>query len=181
MRNISELLENALVLVPIAILVFVRVFAKVLIDKKKRKRVESKARPTRQTPARKALDRLSQFMTGSLEQALVVQEPLDFELTQKRRYESPQSTTQAILSQEPRRAALSTLMATDVREASANAQMPGGSPTGGSLFTAVASPRVAASAVASTRSFPHAVERLSPLKQAFVFSAILGKPRYFDY
>ncbi len=165
MRNISELLKNALVLVPIAILVFVRVFAKVLVDKKKRQRVESNARPSSKTPVRKAFDRLSKFMTGSQDPSTALREPLDFELSEKRRFERPESTPKAVATPAPRQAVMRPSMPAGVGRASSNAQRSGASPTG----------------LAAPSPFPQTVKRLSPLKQAFVFSAILGKPRSFDY
>jgi hypothetical protein len=169
-RSLSELLQNALVLIPIAILIFVRVFAKVLLDKKKRQKAESKAKPSRQTPASKILDRLNRFMSGSLEQTQVIHEPLEFELSEKRRLERPEPTTQAASSKTPYQAAPRVAQATGVVSAGVDAQLAG-------------EPKVERAPPeddAYTRPFPQTVEHLSPLKQAFVHSVILGKPRSLD-
>lgn len=87
MRNLSELLSNALVLAPLAILIFVRVFAKVLTDKKKH--TQAKPHTPRSTP--KLIEKFRSFITGDVEPAPTIGEPLDFEVVEKRKTEKPES------------------------------------------------------------------------------------------
>jgi len=168
-RNLANLLENVLILIPLAILIFVRVFSQAVKAKAKAKaeqgdgalrstRGAGTSAPSSDGARKSPFKGLAALFQGrASETSVEASEPLHFELRAR-----------AAERQKPRVAP------------SGRYELPVVSPEPSEPPAASAPGKRAPSVAPEAFAFPSRVEALAPLKRAFVFGVVLGRPRALE-
>ena len=160
----EELFNNILVLVPVALLIFLRVFAEGARKRSEKTRKEAVASAPKKaqaaqkaTPAAKQdlMGRLRRYLSGSLDQLMDKPEPLHFEEEAQKRLGHFKASNGNATPPKPGTALAPQHLLPGAMEESA---------------AIVHEPPI-------RYVFPKQLERMSPLKRAIVLSEVLGKPK----
>jgi hypothetical protein len=174
--DLNDIFDNIYILIPVALFIFLRVFADAL---QKRNQAGESTRNVAKAVKRKPrpasfLSKLRDRFTGLSSHTRAPREPLDYEVSELPRYERPavKHTTHAV----PRRLVVETAKAAGGARTGVQSATMGSEKTD----TASVSARPRIQGIAYPSPFPAAVERLPPLQKAFTMTVVLGKPKSLE-
>ncbi len=176
MPDLSEIFENIYILIPVALVIFLRVFADAL---QKRNQAGESPRNAPKAATRKPrpasfVSKLRDRFAGLSSRARASGEPLDYEVSELPRYDRPAAKrpTHAV----PKRLVVEAAKTTGGARSGIQSAIVVAAKTD----TAAASARPGVQDAVRTAPFPAALERLPPLQKAFALTVVLGKPKSLE-